>query len=201
MKENAWLINEPRKKRSGRKTKRKGVTKMAKKKRKAAKKRSKKRTYAHNPPVKRRRRSSGKRKASGRRYRRNPVSIGSKAGLNHILWAGAGFIGTKFAGNMIAPAIGMTQPIMRMGIKTVIAMAGGRFIVSRFAGRTAGENFMVGGLVEVISDVVKTYLAPSVPALAQYDEPLELDSYNYSELEAYPAGMTQEMEEYDETYG
>ncbi len=204
--ENAWLINEPEKKRSKRSKKRKEVKRdMAKKKRakKNEPKRKAKRHYKRNEPKRKTKRHYKRNEPArkSKRYRRNDPD----PAIMEIVYAGVGYIGTKFAGNMIAPAIGMTSPIARMAIKSAVAYGGGKFVIGKFVSRKAGEMFMVGGLVEVISDAVKTYLAPSVPALAAYQEPLEVSRMGaYPELEAYPT--TSETVGYDgseleEVYG
>jgi len=191
--ENAWLINEP---------KRKGVKRKMAKKRKRVRRndpdpaRKKRRRYRRNDPdpdpARRRRRRRYRRndpdpaRRRRRRYRRNEPD----PAMTDILWAAGGYVGTKFVGNMVTPAIGITSPIARMAVKGGIAYIGGNFLISRFAGRRAGEMFMVGGLVEVIGDAVKTWLAPSIPALAAYQEPLEVSDVGaYPELEAYPESI------------
>lgn len=151
-------------------------------------------------PSRRRRRSSAKSaKRSRRRYRRNPsFSVGglipSKASLFDAVYVTGGFIGTKIAANAVLPMIGINQPIVRVGVKAVLAGALG-WAGSKVLGRSAGQFLMIGGLVEAVNDAVQTYVTPYVPALAVSSYP-GLESYVDMGSYVDMSGMvSQEMDE------
>lgn len=135
--------------------------------------------YGSNPP--RRRRHS---------HRRNPSLGGILPGKSQIfdaVYVTGGFIGTKLAANFVLPMIGVQQPLIRIGLKGVLAGALG-WVGNRFLGRSAGQFLLIGGLVETVNDAVQTYVSPYVPALAVSAYP-EL-SYNGGDyMSAYP-GMS-----------
>lgn len=151
-------------------------------------------------PSRRRRRSSAKSaKRSRRRYHRNPgFSVGglipSKASLFDAVYVTGGFIGTKIAANAVLPMIGINQPIVRVGVKAVLAGLLG-FAGSKVLGRSAGQFLMIGGLVEAVNDAVQTYVTPYVPALAVSSYP-GLESYVDMGSYVDMSGMvSQEMDE------
>lgn len=145
-------------------------------------------------PSRRRRRSSAKsRRRSRRRYHRNPSFAGlipSKASLFDAVYVTGGFIGTKIAASTVLPLIGINQPIVRVGVKAVLAGALG-WAGSKVLGKSAGQYLMIGGLVEAVNDAVQTYVTPYVPALAVSSYP-GLESY--VDMSAYPdlSGMVSE---------
>jgi len=141
-------------------------------------------------PSRRRRRSSAKaHRRSRRRYRHNPglsSLIPTKASLFDAVYVTGGFIGTKIAANAILPMIGVNQPIVRVGVKAVLAGALG-WAGNKFLGRNAGQFLLIGGLVEAVNDAVHTYVAPYVPALSVSSYP-ELSAY--VDMSAYPDTMS-----------
>lgn len=199
--EDAWLINPDRPGRSRRKRKA-GTMARRKRSRKSAKRRRSfgysRRTkkamagYDANPPKRRRaRRNAPKRH---RRYRRNPSLTGflpSKSSIFDAVYVTGGFIGTKIAANTVLPMIGVNQPIVRIGVKAVLAGALG-WAGRRFLGGNAGQYLMIGGLVEAVNDAVQTYVTPYVPALSVNSYP-GLESYvdmsAYPDLSSYVGGM------------
>lgn len=198
--EDAWLINPDR---PGRSRKKRKVSTMARRKRsrKSAKRSHRRRKAAvvvlkANP--RRRRRSHSKvSRRSRRRYRRNPSLSGflpTKASLFDAVYVTGGFIGTKIAANAVLPMIGINQPIVRVGVKAVIAGALG-WAGKRFLGGSAGQFLLIGGLVEAVNDAVQTYVTPYVPALDVSSYP-SLESY--VDMSSYPglSGMVSpEMDE------
>lgn len=146
-------------------------------------------------PSRRRRRSSAKsHRRSRRRYRHNPSFGGllpSKASLFDAVYVTGGFIGTKIAANTVLPMIGVNQPIVRIGVKAVLAGALG-WAGRRFLGGNAGQYLMIGGLVEAVNDAVQTYVTPYVPALSVSSYP-GLESYvdmsAYPDMSSYVGGM------------
>lgn len=188
--EDAWLINPDRSRRS---TKRRKVNTMARRKRsrKSAKRSHRRRKQAvvvlkANPRKQRRSHSVSVKRRSRRRYRHNPSSLGSlipsKASLFDAVYVTGGFIGVKMAANAVLPMIGIQQPIVRVGIKAVLAGALG-WAGNKFLGRNAGQFLLIGGLVEAVNDAVHTYVAPYVPALTVSEYP-QLSSY--VDMSAYP---------------
>lgn len=129
-----------------------------------------------NPRRRRRRRSRNRRKRSFRRrsFRRNPPTI-QTLGTN-LGWAAAGFMTTKFVGNMVGQFMpGLAQqggPLMRMGIKLGIAYVSAWGLEMAFGRRVFTPTF-VGGSIEVIQDAVRTFISPMVPQLAAAEYPLE----------------------------
>lgn len=197
--EDAWLINPDRPGRSRRK--RKAVTMARRKRSRKSAKRSHRRkrraavVVVKSNPSRRRRRSSAKsHRRSRRRYRHNPSFGGllpSKSSLFDAVYVTGGFIGTKIAANYVLPMIGINQPIVRVGVKAVLAGALG-WAGRRFLGGNAGQYLMIGGLVEAVNDAVQTYVTPYVPALAVSSYP-GLESYvdmsAYTDMSSYVGAM------------
>lgn len=150
-----------------------------------------------NPSRRRRRSSSKSHRRSRRRYHHNPSFGGllpSKSSLFDAVYVTGGFIGTKMAASAVLPMIGVNQPIVRIGVKAVLAGALG-WAGRRFLGGNAGQYLMIGGLVEAVNDAVQTYVTPYVPALSMNAYP-SLESY--VDMGVYPdlSGMvTSEMDE------
>lgn len=161
-----------------------------KRSRKHSVKRSRKRSrkvavFAANP---RRRRRSVKAVSHRRRsYKRNPGVGGilpSKGMIFDAVYVTGGFIGTKLAANFVLPMIGVQQPLVRIGVKGLLAGALG-WVGNRFLGRSAGQFLLIGGLVETVNDAVQTYVSPYVPALAVSAYP-ELSFNGGDYMSAYP---------------
>jgi len=202
MAEQAWLIN-PKRKRRTRTTKRR-------KKPMAVRRRRRVRRRNPNPnPNPRRRRASGQRLiplprmlypqrynpnprrrkrvrrravSSYRRRRRNPPSmrqVGTTL-LPNLGWATAGFMTTKFVGNMVTPMLagfGLpgngAQPLIRIGTKLGIAYLASWLLEFGFGKKVFVPAF-VGGSLEVGQDIVNTYITPFFPTLGAYQDPLEV---------------------------
>lgn len=159
---------------------------MARKRRKRShRRRTSRGLFKSNTPRRRRRRSHRSntparthRRSRRRSYRRNPPRVQSL--FTDTLWAGAGFIGTKFVGNMVMPMIGVTQPIARIGVKAGLAYVTA-WGVEMMMGRGVFTPVFLGGMAEVIQDTVRNFISPMFPALAAAEYPLE----------AYYEGMSQ----------
>jgi hypothetical protein len=196
--EDAWLINPDR---PGRSRKKRKVDMARRKRSRKSAKRSHRRRKAAVVVVKtnpsRRRRAKRNAPKHRRRYRRNPSLGGlipSKASLFDAVYVTGGFIATKIAANAVLPMIGVQQPIVRVGVKAVLAGALG-WAGKRFLGGSAGQFLLIGGLVEAVNDAVQTYVSPYVPALSVSSYP-QLSSY--VDMSAYPdlSGMVSpEMDE------
>lgn len=187
--EEAWMVNPQRKrrKRRARKARRrlhKGVKTMARRRRKkvviisnpkrrrrrTSRKRSRSRRRRHaavvmaNP----RRRRGGRRRSmrrSRRSYRRNP-GLPSTGFIMDAAYVTGGFFVTRMAVGYVMPYLPMAdQPIVRIAAKGGIAYGLG-WLGGRFLGQRSGQLLMLGGLVEALSDAVRTYVSPYVPALA-----------------------------------
>lgn len=159
------------------------------------------RGFRRNPSPRRRRR---------RGHRRNPVArrgFRLAAGLPtvqqtamDVLWAGGGFIGTKFVGNMVMPMIGVTQPMARIAVKGGLAYGTAWGLSMVLGDRRVFLPLFLGGMAEVIQDIVRTYISPMIPALAAAEYPLEvypemgqLPEYAES-MGAYPEVLGQDVE-------
>lgn len=159
--------------------------------RRRVKRRAKRRGFfAANPKRRRRvRRRRGYALNKRRRWRRNPAPV--KTIFTDIGYTAAGFMATKFVGNMVAPMLGGigNQPLMRIGAKLGVA-----YLTAWGAEKMLGARWfmpvMIGGSLEVIQDVVRTYVAPSVPALAAAEYPLEM--YYEAPLMLPPGGQMSE---------
>lgn len=161
------------------------------------------RSYRNNPnPPRRRRKRSyyGNRPRRRRGYRRNPppfMAIGTE-----LMWAGAGFIGTKVVGNFVTPMLGpaIAGPGMRIAIKAGVAYLvawGGEMMM----GRRFFMPLFLGGSAEVLQDIVSTYLKPMFPMLGadEYDMTAYPELSAYPSLSAYPElEMGQEASMYEE---
>lgn len=93
-----------------------------------------------------------------------------------------GFFATRIVAGMVLPMIGSMadQPIVRIAAKGGVSWGLG-FLGGKFLGQRAGQLLLLGGLVETLSDAVKTYVSPFVPALAA--ESLS----SYPALSSYPS--------------
>ena len=105
------------------------------------------RGFRRNAPTHRRR--------GRRRHRRNPARRGFLAGtppmqqtFMDVLWAGGGFIGTKFVGNMVMPAIGVTQPLARIAVKAGLAY-GTAWGLSMMLGQRLFTPLLLGGMARL----------------------------------------------------
>lgn len=130
----------------------------------------------------RRRRSARAHRSNPRRhYRRNP-GLPSTGFIMDAVYVTGGFFATRFAVGFFAPMLPMigTSDIARIGLKGVLSLglgwAGGKML-----GQKSGQLIMLGGLVETISDAVRVYVSPFVPALA------DGGMHSYPSLMSYPA--------------
>ena len=151
------------------------------------------RKHAVNPPRKRRRkvarvnaprraRRSHARQNPPRRhrsYRRNP-GLPTTGFLMDAAYVTGGFFATRYVSGLVLPMIGMgDQPLVRLAAKGGVAWGLG-FLGGKFLNAKTGQLLLLGGLVEVFSDAVRTYVAPFVPALAD-------DMSSYPMLSSYPS--------------
>lgn len=118
-----------------------------------------------NPPRRRRRHRYNAPRRS-RRYRRNPNGI-TQPFLWDAVYVTGGYFATRFTANFIVPMLPpMGFPdgirIIGKGLTAWLMGWGGQMIL----GRRAGQLIMLGGFVETLSDAVRTYISPFVPALA-----------------------------------
>jgi hypothetical protein len=92
-----------------------------------------------------------------------------------------GFFATRFAAGFVLPMIpgADTMPIVRIAGKGAVAWGLG-FLGGKFLGQKAGQLLLLGGLVEALSDAVRTYVSPFVPALA------DSGMGSYPSLSSYP---------------
>lgn len=91
-----------------------------------------------------------------------------------------GFFVTRMAAGMVLPMIpgADTMPIMRILGKGAVAWGLG-FLGGKMLGQRSGQLIMLGGFVETLSDAVRTYVSPFVPALAD-------NVGSYPMLSSYP---------------
>lgn len=97
-----------------------------------------------------------------RHYRRNParstaLAISARRPMSLLVPAIAG-TGGFFAADYIPAAIGMSaSPLTRIGIKAGVAFGGG-MLISKFAGSKIGAAFAIGAGINVVNDVLRTYV-------------------------------------------
>ena len=149
---------------------------------------------------KRRKGATARRVSRKRGYQRNP---GMATGfLMDAAYVTGGFFATRMAAGFVLPMIpgADTMPVMRIVGKGAVAWGLG-FLGGKFLGARAGQLLLLGGLVETLSDAVRTYVSPFVPALsedmASYPS---LNSYanlsgGYSDPYSVGRGMSQEYDE------
>lgn len=124
------------------------------------------RSYRRNPislmglnPRRRRRSVIRSRRRS---YRRNParsgaIAISARRPMSLLVPVIAG-TGGYFAADYIPATIGMSaSPLTRIGIKAGVAFGGG-ILVSKFMGSRSGTAFAIGAGINVINDVLRTYV-------------------------------------------
>ena len=76
-----------------------------------------------------------------------------------------GYFVTRLATGYVMPFLPMAeQPIVRIAAKGALAFGLG-WAGSRFLGSRQGQLLMLGGMVEALSDAVKTFVSPYVPQL------------------------------------
>ena len=104
-----------------------------------------------------------RRRSYGRRYRRrNPASaslpaISFKNPMGMLMPAAIGTLGF-LATQMIPSKIGMdTTPLTRFGVKAAV-LFGGSMAVGRFMGRRNSIFFAVGSGINLLTDILKTYV-------------------------------------------
>lgn len=102
-----------------------------------------------------------------RHYRRNPASTGlaisARRPMSLLMPAAIG-AGGYFAADYIPIAIGQSaSPITRLGIKVGIAIGGG-MLLSRFLGAKNATAFSLGVGINVLNDVLKTYVFTTAAA-------------------------------------
>lgn len=130
--------------------------------------------YAMNSPRRRRYRrykKSGYYATRGPRYRkhyrRNPPPLAMPL-MTDVMYAGIGYMGTKFAVGMALPAFGIAAtPPSLTGIAAKLGVAYGvAWAAENFVGRDKFKPVFIGGVVSAIQDFVSLYMAPTFPALA-----------------------------------
>ena len=96
--------------------------------------------------------------------------------MNDVLYAGIGYMGTKFAVGAALPAIGISaSPPSMTGIAAKFGVAYGvAWLGEKFIGANRFQPMFIGGVVSAIQDIVTLYIAPSIPALAG---PYDLGAY------------------------
>lgn len=94
-----------------------------------------------------------------------------------------GFFACRFVTGFVTPFLGSMadQPMVRIAAKGGVSWALG-WAGSKFLNARAGQLLMLGGLVETLSDAVRTYVSPFVPALAAES----LSSYPQLPMSSYP---------------
>lgn len=147
------------------------------------------RRVRHNPVFRMtrsnpRRRRRYRAKARRHHYRRNPPAI--RPIMNDILYAGIGYMGTKFAVGAVLPSIGIAaSPPSLTGIAAKLGTAYGvAWLGEKFIGGDKFKPIFIGGVVSAIQDFVTLYIAPSVPALAG---PYDLGAYYRPAMMAPPS--------------
>ena len=102
-----------------------------------------------------------------RSYRGNPaqaVAISMRRPMGLLMPAIAG-TGGFFAADYIPAAIGMSaSPLTRIGIKAGVAFGGG-MLVSKFMGSKNGMFFSVGAGINILNDVLRTYVLGGASAI------------------------------------
>jgi len=169
----------------------------------AARRRSSVRVVHLNPKRRRRHRYNPSRRSRRRSYRRNPgMGLPSTGFIMDAAYVTGGFFATRMAAGFVLPMIpgADTMPIMRIVGKGAVAWGLG-FLGGKFLGQKAGQLLLLGGLVEVLSDAVRTYVAPFVPALSDggMGSYPSIGSYpNLSDGYSNPYAVAGHMNDYDE---
>jgi len=173
MAQEAWLVNPRRKRRKTRVKRRRrnpnrGVAVAAPLRRAYRRAR-----MASNMPRKRKRRVSGRRRSS---YRRNPPQF--QTVLNQLVPVTAGFIATKFVGNMVSPMLAQFMPGNGGPFLRILSKFGIAYLTAWGAEQFMGRRFfmpvMLGGSLEGIQDFFGEFVAPMFPALQAYQQPLSI---------------------------
>lgn len=190
MEHEAWLVNPRRKRRKTRVKRRRrnpqrGVAIAAPIRR--AYRRARVARAAVNPR-RRRRRVSGRRRSS---YRRNPPQF--QTVLNQLVPVTAGFIATKFVGNMVSPMLAQFMPGNGGPFLRILSKFGIAYLTAWGAEQFMGRRFfmpvMLGGSLEGIQDFFGEFVAPMFPALQAYQQPLSIYYEPPPELPSPEAAM------------
>ena len=151
-----------------------------------------------NPPKRKRARRNAPRRS--RSYKRNPGANMAKGFIMDAVYVTGGLFLTRTVTGLVMPYLPMPeQPIVRIAAKGAVAYGVG-YLATRFIGHRAGQLFMLGGLVETLSDAVRTYVSPYVPQLADQSE---MGSYpglmgSYPGLSGYSSPFNVGESEFDE---
>lgn len=145
---------------------------------------ARRKVFARNPVRRRRRRAVGasparrvyrrnpsrrRARASTRRYRRNPSSMGGVGKLSGLMlpaiFIGLGAVGTEIVtGYLPIPLAWKTGP-MRYVVKGAVGVALGLVIAKGFKQKKLGYYFAAGAVAIATHDFVKTWLSGSMPAI------------------------------------
>jgi hypothetical protein len=100
------------------------------------------------------------------------------------LYVTGGFFVTRLTAGTVLPMLGgmAEQPLVRIAGKGAVAWGLG-WVGGNFLGKRSGQLIMLGGLVEALSDAVRTYVSPFVPALADGG----MGSYPSLPMSSYPS--------------
>lgn len=97
-----------------------------------------------------------------------------------------GYFGTRMLSGLVLPMLGTmgAGDLPRIAVKGVVSWGLG-FAGGKMLGQKAGQLLMLGGLVEVLSDAVRVYVSPFVPALADMGSYPSLPMSSYPTLQDY----------------
>lgn len=170
---NSWFGQPRRHRKAARKGWRKGHLIASGKRRR----RVRHRNFFTNPGIaltnpRRRKRYHARRKNSVRR-RRNPAIMAefgkfSSSIMNVRSWAPLAITGglSAITGAVVPGMLGVTNPYMRYGVQTAVAIGGG-IVVERVAGREHGQAWMIVGVAMVGYQLLKEFvLVPYFPQFA-----------------------------------
>ncbi len=163
-------------------------TRYGRKRRTKARAHRRKRARArHNPfeyAMNRRRRRHVATRASRRRHRarRNPqIPLLGNVNFNAIGAGAAGYIGTRYGTGWLLSVLPRTAdpntaPLVRIGVKAVIGIAGLPMLARMLRLRGAAGPLAIGGGIAVAVDLFETYLAKMIPIpMADYEQQVLTD--------------------------
>lgn len=100
--------------------------------------------------------------------------------VNELAYAGIGLAGTRLVVGTVLTTVGATNTVTAAAAKIATAY-GVAWIVTRFMGGGHFNALFLGGAIDGVNDLLKSFVGPYVPALAMYGDtrsvPMVMNGY------------------------
>ncbi len=117
-------------------------------------------------------------------------ALSIKRPLSMVMPLGVGLAGF-IAADKIPQMVNITSPLPRIGVKAAVAFGGG-MVISRFLGKQSGALFTIGCGINLLQDILNTYVfKKAIAATAGYGAfPYQEYGAFPDEFRGYPTGET-----------